>query len=367
MADLNHQAFYINLPLIAMIVPLAYFAAPTLILDPDASILRSFRELDWVGFVLQAAGIILLNICLVFSGSIWKWHSAAAAVWIVGGILLIAYTRQQADALFTTRERQYLPVDLFKKRMVVLAGLATSACSSVYAVTLYYTPLFFAFAKGKSPLAAAVNILPFTACFIVFVILSGGLLPIIRYYAPMYIFAGCCILVGGAVQTTLKTDTPTSRVMGIDALIGIGAGTAFQIGLTIMTQSMPAKRRLDAAVAFITMQLCGIAFGLGIAGAVYQNVGFSSVSAALAKANVSLSPEDVRDALAGADSRLVSSPKVAELTVTAVVSVIAKVNYMMVSAGAVILVAGFWMKWEALDFGRKTEGVTKTKEGEASV
>lgn len=302
--------------------------------------------------MLHCSGLIGLCACLIFSGSTWMWHSRSAiAAWIVVGLILITYLRQQMYAVFTTPARRIFPIDLLADRAVLLVGIATSACGASYGVTLYYTPLFFAFTRGDSPLNAAVHLLPFIGSFIGFCLLVGAIIPIVRMYAPFYMLGGALMIIGGGLATTISPTTLQSCVMGYDALIGAGVGMLFALGAVVMPQRQPAERKFDITTVFISFQLCGIAISLAIAGCIYQNVGFGFLSKAIGGLP-GVTPDAIRQALAGVDAQTLSQvppPIVAEI-VAAVTAVIARLNYMVVAAGGLAFVCGCLMDFERLPF-----------------
>ncbi|EFQ35137.1 major facilitator superfamily transporter [Colletotrichum graminicola] len=346
-------AMYLNLPILASIVLLIFVALPPIHVAPNISALASLLAIDWTGVVLHMAGFILLCFALIFSGSAWDWSSHSAIVaWVFVGVIYASYFLQQYFCLFTSKENRNIPADLLKSRTISLICLGTFAAGSCYGIALYYTPLFFAFTKGLEPVQAAVRLLPFIFTFIVFTIFMAGLIPVIGRYAPFYVVGGALAMIGGGLQSQLTAQSSEGRIMGVSILIGAGTRCMWQNGVAILTQSVPANRRLDATALFILVQLGGISTTIALAGCLFHNVGFNRLNASLS--GLGYSEDDIREALAGQDSKIwaAADRRVAALAVSDVASVIANIQYIIVAAGALAFLSGCFMKWEKLDFGR---------------
>ncbi|KAK2059680.1 major facilitator superfamily transporter [Colletotrichum caudatum] len=346
-------AMYVNLPVLAVIVVVAFVAMPPIHLAPNISLVDGLLAIDWTGVVLHMAGFILLCSALIFSGSSWDWSSHSAIVaWVFVGVIYASYFLQQYFCLFTSRKNRNLPADLLKNRTVSMICLGTLAAGSSYGIALYYTPLFFAFTKGLEPVQAAVRLLPFIFTFIVFTIVMAGLIPVIGRYALFYVVGGALAMIGGGLQTQLTAQSSEGRIMGVSTLIGAGTGCMWQTGVAVITQSVPANRRLDATALFILVQLGGVSITIALAGCIFHNVGYNRLHASLS--GLGYSADDIREALAGQDSKIwaAADRSVAAMAVSDVASVIADIQYIIVAAGALAFLSGCFMKWEKLDFGR---------------
>ncbi|KAI3541997.1 major facilitator superfamily transporter [Colletotrichum filicis] len=346
-------AMYLNLPILAVIAVLNFVALPPIEVGVNTPIIGGLLAIDWFGIVLHMAGFILLCSALIFSGSTWEWSSHSAIVaWVFVGVIYAIYIAQQYFCLFTSKEHRAIPADLLKSRTIALVGLGTMAAGSCYGIALYYTPLFFAFTKGVEPVDAAVRILPFIFTFIIFTIVMAGMIPVIGRYAPFYVAGGALAMIGAGLQTQITPQTSEARVMGVSTLIGAGTGCMWQTGVAIMTQAVPANRRLDVTALFIMVQLGGISVTLALAGCVFSNLGFNRLHASLSGLNYN--DHDIREALAGLDSKIwtAADRRVVAIAVQDVASVIADMQFVIVAAGAVAFLSGCFMKWEKLDFGR---------------
>lgn len=331
-------------------MPIYLFIVPSKNPRPDLTIKQKFADIDWIGAIIYATIFVLFMIVVTFSGSTFAWNSTTSIVlWVVFGVCLIAFTLQQGLKIFTNDEHRIFPVHFLKSRNLVLLYIATGSAGAAQGVVLYYTPLFFQFTKGDTPLQAAVRLLPFICVFIVFVMAAGATLPIVGRYNLYYFVGGCFILIGGALLCTINENTSTGRIYGYEALSAIGIGLLFQIGYAVaVTKASPKDE--PKAIGFINVAQIGtIAISLAIAGSIFQNVGFDLLKSAFAGRNL---PDDyIRSALAGTLSPVFSSgdAEIIHVAVVAVAETIRKIFSLVAAAGALVVVSSLLMRFEKLD------------------
>jgi hypothetical protein len=351
----NMQAFYINIPIVALCFGLSVPSLPGHSVAHDIPLIQRLTATDPVGLILHAASIILFCLAATFSGALWAWNDGRTiALWLVFGLVFISYLLQQRLSLFTKPDQRAFPTYLFSHRALIPLWVATSCAGCAYSITLYYTPLYFAFARGSGPIQQTVRLLPFILVFIVSVILAGALLPVTGRYAPFYLAAGAIVLSGGAaLAATLGTATPDGRVMGLEALLGFGLGLSFAHGLGLSNVILPDNRaRVDSLAVFNVAQLGGISAVLAAAGCLYHNLGFRMLRDRLGAAH---SAHEIREALAGVSSTLLdgSDPEALAIAVEVVTVVMAREFWLVAAAGCVCVVCALGMDWGKLDFGRR--------------
>lgn len=305
-------------------------------------------QLDWTGIVLNAAVFCLSITALTFSGSSYAWNSSTSiGLWTATGVALVAFILQQYFSLFT--HDRIFPGHFFKSRDMILLAITTSCAAIANSATLYYVPLYFAFTRGDSALTAAVRLLPFIIIFIFFVMLAGGTLPVFGRYAVYYIVGGVLTLVGTALMFTIRTETSTAAIYGYEILIASGTGLVFQNAYAVAAAKVSPKDKANAIGYINVAQIGFIAVALAIAGCLYQNLGFTYLSAALAEYQL---PEPViRAALGGLNSgALVGAPQeLVDTVVSTVAFTISRVFGLSMSAAALLLVSSLFMKQEKLN------------------
>jgi hypothetical protein len=295
-------------------------------------------------------------IVVTFSGSTYAWDSGSAiALWVVTGVCLIAYIAQQYFLILTTKEDRIFPAHLLKSRAMVMLFTATAGAGTAYYNTLYYLPLFFQFTRGDSATRAAVRLLPMICLYIFFVLLSGATLPMVGRYNLYYILSGVLLTIGCSLAFTINVNTSAASIYGYEILIAAGAGLILQNGFAIATAKAP-KHDESNALGFMNVAQTGtMAFGLSIAGCLFQNLGFASLRSGLAPYNL---PEDyMRSALAGRISPIFESAddEIIRIAVGAAAETIRRLFGMGIAGGAVVLVSGLLMPFEMLDLAIKEE------------
>jgi hypothetical protein len=120
---------------------------------------------------------------LTFAGSSWGWNDGRTiAAFAVSGALFVLVFLQQRFSLFTTPEaRMFPPRNILWNRTQALLNINTAMAATNIYVPVYYIPLYFAFTQSDSELMAAVRLLPFICFLAVSNMLSGSLLPRVKY------------------------------------------------------------------------------------------------------------------------------------------------------------------------------------------
>lgn len=359
-------AFYLNLPWIGFVALIAIAALPSHSLGPKIPVSQRLLKIDPLGIMFNMAAPVLFGIALTFAGPIWAWSDVRTIiVWAVFGVVFILWWVQQYFCIFTTPEERAFPLHILPRRDLLPIWIASGCAGASYAITLYYTPLFFAFVKGASEMQQTVRILPFILVFIVIVLTTGAMLPAIGRYQYVYVVAGTFTLAGAAAMAAILDDqTSESVVMGIQAIIGIGLGMHWQHGASLCNViNKDPRQKVDSIVIFNMSQMGAIAVALAMGGAIYQNVGFNLLADALD--GQGYTDHDIREALAGVSSSVWQSrdPETLARGLEAVATVIAREFWIVAAGGALCLVCGLLMKREKLDFGRpkKEKKVKKSK------
>ncbi|KAF3397144.1 Efflux pump roqT [Talaromyces pinophilus] len=354
-------AFYMNLPWMGLALFLTILCFPDANLGPkNISLYRRIANIDPLGIAFNMATPVLFSLALLFSGPIWPWGSASStAVWVIFGVILVAWILQQCFCILTTPEQRAIPVHFLSRLDLLPLWVASGCAGASYAITLYYVPLFFAFAGGQDALRQTVHTLPFILVFIFVVILVAGIIPVIGRYNLIYIIGGMALVAAsGSMAGTLSSSSSVSLVMGLEAIIGIGLGFTFQHGVGISNViNKNVRDRHDSTTLLIMAQMGAIAISLSIAGSIFQNVGESLLSDAIGGDRYS--KEEIQQALAGVSSVIWDSldPEVLHRALDAVAETLAREFYLVLASGALCIICGLSMGWKKLDYQAEKEEV----------
>ncbi|KAH8680928.1 major facilitator superfamily domain-containing protein [Xylariales sp. PMI_506] len=323
-------AFYILIPFMAGIaLPTAVFVLPR---PPKTechsrkSLIQNLATIDWVGALLILASVVFWDFMTISSGTLWPWYSGASiSGWVIVGVVVVTLILQQSFSLFTTPENRIIPVDLFANRTVLLICISTVMMATTYSIGLYC----------ESALGTATHILPYLGTFIGTVLIAGVLLPVIRRYAAMYMTAGIFMVGASGYLVTITPSSPDANIMGCTAILGAATAICWPIGLSVNIFILPKSRAADATMLNNLLLSGPSAVILGMA-----------------------AYDEVLQALAGLSSPiLLDGGPQAAIAVEVLTSVIQRILYILLAAGAILVIAAACMKWESLDFkGSKGSG-----------
>ncbi|KAF2432410.1 MFS general substrate transporter [Tothia fuscella] len=343
-------AFYINLVLFAIFIPVYFFVLGSYQPQPNVALKEKIKTMDWLGVILNAGLYISFVMIFTFGGTLWAWGSGRTiATIVIFAVILIAFCITQAYSICTTPEWRLFPGDFLRSRTLVLNYVAISAQATGLFVPVYYIPLYFSFVHGDTGLEAAVRLLPFI-CFVIFgALLNGQFLPKWGYYWPWYVVSGVCILLGGSLMyAAVDVNTPNAHIYGFSIILGLGAGISQNTAYSVAPAKVPPHRVSDSIGFINAAQLGAIVIALTITSTVFQNVGFSNVQQALE--GLYFSEGDIRAALAGAKSEVFTSisPEVREKVMEGIVEAIGNGYILVIVAGVISLICAALMKREKL-------------------
>ncbi|CUS08910.1 unnamed protein product [Tuber aestivum] len=340
-------AFYINLLIGAVFAPVYVVLLPSADPQPNTPYVARTKQLDWLGVVLNIGSFVSLIMAINFGGTLYAWDSAQEiALFVVGGILIIAFAVTQAYSVLTTPEQRLFPGEFLREPFLVLLFAMMAAASTAIFVPTYYIPLYFQFVKGDTALEAAVRLLPFIIIMVFFCIVNGGAMSKTGYYAPWYLFGGAMVLIGGALMYTVEETTTTAKIYGYTILIGIGSGSYIQASFSV-AQAKVKPEQLPLAVGYISLaQTGGIVIALAICGSVFLNESVKGITPLLEGVPAAA----IKGTVAGSGSELFMNleGETRQKVLHAIIMAMDKNYILLIVAGAMTVIGSLFMKWEKL-------------------
>lgn len=107
---------------------------PTFQPRPNMSIIEKFKCYDNLGTLLSVAGLFCAVMAVNFGGTLYPWGSGQIiALFVVAGILLIAFGLQQSFNFMTNFESRILPAQLItqKEPVLLFVLMAANNCASM--------------------------------------------------------------------------------------------------------------------------------------------------------------------------------------------------------------------------------------------
>lgn len=258
--------FWINLPFIAIGVPLLLFFLK-LHFHPT-SLAHKLLRIDWPGVIVFVAATTGLLIPLTWGGVMYPWTSWHTLVPLLLSTLALA--------AFLIYEDRYAPNPLirtrvFKSRTAASTFAQTLLHGLVLWSELYYAPLYYEAVKGYSPLLAGVALFPQTftvapaAMAVGFAIAHTG-----RYRWALWTGWALTTL-GLGLLVLLDVDTSVPAWVFLNLVPGIGTGILFpSMGMAVQAASSAADQAA-AVTMFAFLRSLGQTLGVAVGGVVFQN------------------------------------------------------------------------------------------------
>ncbi|KAI4199018.1 MAG: hypothetical protein LQ346_002650 [Caloplaca aetnensis] len=266
--------FYINLFIFVAAAPVMLFLLPSLNFEPSLSAKQKLAKLDWLGLLILTGWSISFFMALIFGGTLYKWDSYSEIIlWVFVGVLTIAFVLVHKTHPFVPIEDRLYPGHMLRNwRLGILQVAIFSAPAAVY-IPIYYIPLFFQFARGESPVEAAVRLLPFVLVVATVSILNGVLMSKLGYYMPWFLGGSLLAVIGGALMYTVDTETTSSAIYGYTVLLGIGGGCLLMSAFGCVSAVVDASDVFNAIGVLSLVQCMGTTFFPAISGCIFQNLG----------------------------------------------------------------------------------------------
>ncbi|KAJ4865625.1 major facilitator superfamily domain-containing protein [Trichoderma breve] len=280
--------FYINLVLGALAAPIWIFLLPSVHPTKGVSIKDRLLRLDFVGFILSAAAWSIFTVVFIAGGNYWAWKDGRTIASLYFCIL-------------TTPSTRSFPGHLLRYKVHILLGASTACAISSLYVAIYYIPVYFQFVESDSPLKAAVRILPLVLVAVAVSFSSGSTL--------FYVY--------------IDPSVSAGVIYGVSVVMALGIGLTWQTGYTVATLKFLPQDIGNALSIQNLSQIGGSTIVLVIAGQVFQTGAQSVVLSQL--------EGELRDR-----------------ALLAITDAIKTTFIPVITAGALIFVAGLSMKMEKL-------------------
>lgn len=348
-------AFYINLVIGALVLPVYLLMLPSPDPRPGTSVCDRLHEIDFLGAGLMLGAVTTFVIGINFGGSVYSWSSPVEiCVFLASELMTILFGLQQWLCVATTKSRRLLPMEILtgKHAQTTLTMFcATAAGGAGIFVPVYFIPLFFQFTRGDDPVRAAVRLLPFIFSGVAVTLAQGALLSRqsgrFGFYMAWFLAGGLLATAGGALMYLVTASSSDALVYGSSALLGAGVGMFSQAGFSVAQASVDEALGAKVAAFIALGQTGGITVALAIANSVFINEATKRLNQVFERA---LSKEEVDAAIAGVGTAFFEklSPEMRALVLDAIVEAMRKVYLLVTAAGVLVVILSLGMKRERL-------------------
>lgn len=253
-----HWIFLINLPLGAL-------AIIAFIIGFKPRGIRHRRKIDWAGAVALSVGLGAMILVASLGGHsiAWiSWESAGlAALCIVAIASFIAIEKRAAEPL--------LPLSLFKINNIRNATVLTMASGVTMLGAMTYVPLYLQIAKGLSPTASGLMVVPLTIGIMTASNIAGRYMSRTGHYRMLpalgltvHSFAAICL-------SFLSPDTPLWLFGVMMGITGLGTGCIGPVLTTVVQNAAPSQHLGAATASNVMFRQIGGTLAVAIFGAIF--------------------------------------------------------------------------------------------------
>jgi EmrB/QacA subfamily drug resistance transporter len=257
----NWQAiFWINVPVGILSIPLVLLVLPN-------SFGAKVRA-DLLGLLLVGLGVLGVVFGIV-RGNPAGWDSFEVMASLIGGtVLLIAFV------LWEWRSpAPLLPLTLFRDRSFSVANIVGVGFSFGMFGAVFILIQFLQIVQGASPLAAAVQTMPWTLAPMVVAPLAGIFSG--RIGTRALIAAGLSLEAIALfwLAATMSATIPYAEMVAPFLIAGVGMGLVFAPSSTAVLATMRSEDHAKASGTNSTLREIGVALGIAVLTAVFTGAG----------------------------------------------------------------------------------------------
>jgi EmrB/QacA subfamily drug resistance transporter len=264
-------AFYVNIPLVIVVLIVASSAMP----NARAAIKP---VIDYAGILLIGLAATGLTLVTSWGGTQYAWGSPTIIGMAIGSVVLLA-----AFVFVELRAKEpMLPMRLFRNPVFTVGGIMSFVVGFAMLGALSYLPTYMQYVQGTSATTSGVRLLPMVLALLVASIAAGNAVSKTGRYKIFPLVGAAGMTIGLYLLSRLDTDTGFWEASAYMAVLGLGIGLGMQV-LTIAVQNTVDYADLGVATSGVTfLRSIGSSFGAAIFGTVYANQMTPNLAAAVA-------------------------------------------------------------------------------------
>jgi len=252
--------FYVNLPLGALALVIAWFALPNIKHD-------SAGKIDWLGSLTMAGTVVPFLLALIWGGTKYAWSSPQ----IIGFFAFAAVMLAAFIAIERRADDPIIPLRMFKVPSFALVNVIIVLSAALLFGGVVYIPIFMQTVLGKSATNSGLLLLPLMAGIVTASIVTGqltsrtgktrtiGLTGLAIASFALYLLSR---LTSGTTSTTISWDM---------ALLGLGIGPSLPL-MPLIAQNLFNPKDIGVVTGATTFfRTVGGAIGTAVLGTIFNN------------------------------------------------------------------------------------------------
>ena len=254
-----HWIFFINIPL-GLIAVLGFAAS----FKPRG--IRTSHRIDWWGAVTLTLALGALTLFTSLGGRNFAWGSVTALALVATTLLsLIAFVLIEARAA-----EPILPLWLFRMNVFWVTSVLGFIVGSALFGAITFIPLYLQIAKGATPTASGLQLIPLTIGILTTSTIAGRYMSKTGHYKWIPVI-GMSLLSAGMVALAQLDQNTGQSTFGLSLLlVGAGMGCIFPVVTTAVQNAVPRETMGTATAAGIMMRQTGGALGVAAFGALFS-------------------------------------------------------------------------------------------------
>jgi EmrB/QacA subfamily drug resistance transporter len=255
-----HWIFWINVPIGAILVPLA--------LSRLSESHGPTRRFDLAGLGLGSAGLFGIVYGLIRAQTI-GWTAAEVVVSLAAGIaLVVAFIRHELRT-----EEPMLPMSFFAKRSFAVTNVISLSMYFGMFGSIFFLSQYMQDVLGNTPLQAGVKLLAWTGASMLVSPLAGVFSE--RYGSRPFMIAGLTLqaIALGLMASIANTGTSYASLVGPMVLAGSGMALVFAPSAAAVLASVRTEQAGQASGATNAIRELGGTFGIAVLSTVFTGSG----------------------------------------------------------------------------------------------
>ncbi|KAF8168672.1 MFS drug transporter [Mycena galopus ATCC 62051] len=259
--------FWLTLPLTVGSAVAVYFFMPLKTVEGDWR--QKLARIDFVGSLLILLASVLLVLSLTWASGSYQWQDPhVVAPLVVGVAISVAFVLWE----WKVPAFPVIPMYIFKKRIVIGAGITQTINGFLTVVQVFYLPTFYQLAYGYSPVKSGLLVLPLTLVQTAASTGSGLIVTATGRYRELILTGWAIWAVGLGLLATLNEHSTLGQQVGYSLLTGIGVGQTFQPSLVALQGALERKDMAVVTAMRSFARNIGGTIGLAITGTIVNGV-----------------------------------------------------------------------------------------------